>query len=198
MFIQVIKARTDDRDGLRRQFDSWKNDVKPGAKGYLGTTGGVADDGTVVMLARFESADAARQNSERDQQSSWWNETSKYLSGVEFHDCTEVDTAMGGGSNDAGFLQLIMGRCTNKERARELNAQAEGMLAPHRPDVIGTLTAWDGDWSCDAIYFSSEKAAREGEASMADAPEDVRKLYEEMPSLYADVTFVDVKQPYLD
>ena len=55
MFIQVIQGKTKDKAGLSRQNDSWGTDLEPGATGYLGMTGGVADDGTVIMLARFES-----------------------------------------------------------------------------------------------------------------------------------------------
>jgi hypothetical protein len=34
-------------------------DLEPGAKGYLGTTSGVTEQGDVFALVRFESAEAA-------------------------------------------------------------------------------------------------------------------------------------------
>ena len=63
--------------------------------GWLGTTSGVTDDGTFVALARFESPEAAQQNSDRPEQGAWWEQTAALFSGEpEFHDSTtvEVDT----------------------------------------------------------------------------------------------------------
>src|SRR3954452_2468637 len=108
MFIQVIQGTVNDAEHLRRQLAKWRSDVKPGAAGYLGTTGGVTDDGRSIAMVRFESEDAARAHSVRPEQGAWWNETAKAFSGdVTFRDCHDVDTMLGGGSNDAGFVQVI-------------------------------------------------------------------------------------------
>ena len=57
----------------------------------------MTDDGTFVALARFESEEAARRNSERSEQDQWWRETAKLYTGdVTFHDCPEV-VQMGSG-----------------------------------------------------------------------------------------------------
>ena len=55
MFVQVIEGKTSNPEGLRTQFDKWVAELQPGAKGYVGTTAGVAADGRVVAFARFES-----------------------------------------------------------------------------------------------------------------------------------------------
>ncbi len=68
MFIQVIQGKVSDEAGLRRCMDRWTEDVRPGATGFLGCTQGLCDDGTFIALARFESAEAARRNSERPEQ----------------------------------------------------------------------------------------------------------------------------------
>jgi hypothetical protein len=90
MFIQVITGKTSDRDGLRRQFDRWQQELQGGATGYLGSTGGVTDDGGVFMAARFESEEAARRNSAREEQGTWWAETEKFLENATFQDSAEV------------------------------------------------------------------------------------------------------------
>ena len=72
MFVQVIKGRTSDPEGLQRQAQRWISEVRPDAIGYLGGTFGVADDGTFVVLARFEDESSARANSERPEQQAWW------------------------------------------------------------------------------------------------------------------------------
>src|SRR2546423_841431 len=107
MFIQVIEGKVGDPELLRRQTEAWRREIKPGAKGYLGSTGGITPDGRGITLARFESEAAARANSERSEQGSWWNETAKAFDGeVTFRDCRDVDELLGGGSNDAGFVQI--------------------------------------------------------------------------------------------
>ena len=52
MFMQVIQGRVADRDGLRK-LDRWTAAIKPGATGWLGMTGGVADDGRFILCVRF-------------------------------------------------------------------------------------------------------------------------------------------------
>jgi hypothetical protein len=195
MFIQVIKGNTNDTDGLRRQLDRWQEEVRPGAKGYLGTTGGVADDGTAIFLARFESEEAARANSNRAEQGSWWNDTSKYFDGeVTFQDCKEADTTLAGGTDDAGFVQLMQGRARNKARLRELEQQLMPQMTEMRPDVIGSVRGWDGDRFTEAIYFTSEADARKGEENM---PQDGGQELEEFVSLVEDLTYIDLKDPWL-
>ena len=102
MFVQVIEGRTSNPDGLRAQFDKWVAEIQPGAKGYVGTTGGVAADGRVVVFARFASEDAARANSERAEQGAWWADTEKLLDDVQFSESSDVSQFLGGGSDEAG------------------------------------------------------------------------------------------------
>ena len=197
MFVQVIKGRTSDADGLRRQFDRWTEEVGGAAKGYLGTTGGVAPDGTAIFLARFESEDAARANSGRPEQDSWWNETSKYFDGdVTFRDCREVDTLQAGGSDSAGFVQIMQGRCKDKVRLAALEAEWMPKMAELRPDVIGSLRAWDGDYFTEAIYFTSEAEARKGEAAMNEQPGGDTDM-SEYTALVEDLTYIDLPDPWL-
>lgn len=195
MFVQVIQGRTTDAEGLRRQLDRWDEEVGRQAGGFLGSTGGVADDGTVIMLARFESEDAARANSGLAEQDSWWNETAKYFEGdVTFRDCTDVDTTLGGGSDSAGFVQVMQGRALDRARLTELEQELTAKLTELRPDVIGSLRAWDGDHFTEAIYFTSEAEARAGEAKMT---ETATPEMAEFGSLVEDMTYIDLKEPWL-
>ncbi len=73
MFVQVINGRTSQPEALAEAFDRWKAELSPGATGWLGSTGGVTDDGTVIAVARFESEEAARANSARPEQDAWWS-----------------------------------------------------------------------------------------------------------------------------
>ena len=195
MFVQVIQGRTSDAGGLRRQLERWQTEVRGGARGFLGTTGGVAEDGTAIFLARFESEEAARENSGRPEQDAWWSETVKYFDGdVTFRDCADADTTLGGGSDDAGFVQVMQGRVTYRARLQELEAEFMPRLAERRPDVIGSVRGWDGDRFVEAIYFTSEAEARKGEARMA---EDDDADIAEFESLVQDLSFIDLKEPWL-
>ena len=74
MFVQVIQGHVSDVAQVRAQLDEWVARVAPRAVGWLGTTSGVTADGNLVALARFESEEAAQQNSERTEQSAWWEQ----------------------------------------------------------------------------------------------------------------------------
>ncbi|GAA3470182.1 hypothetical protein [Nonomuraea roseola] len=198
MFIQVMRAGATDVSGLRAALDRWVEELSGGATGWLGTTAGVTDDGTFVNLARFESEQAARANSERPEQGEWWRETSKLLSGeVVFHDCPEVLPFLGGGSDDAGFVQVIEGRVRDVQRMRELNDLYESQFTDFRSDVLGGVAALWGEGSfTQAIYFTSEESAREGERRQP--PPELKALFEEEMSLYeGDLVYYDLRDPWL-
>ena len=42
-------------------------------------------------------------------------------------------------------------------------------MAEVRPDLLGSLTAWDGDFYTDVVYFTNEAEARVGEAKSLPA-----------------------------
>src|SRR4051794_38537138 len=71
MFIQIIQGKVSDADHLRRQLERWRKEIKPGAKGYLGHTGGVTADGRTIAMVRFESEADAKANSDRPEQGAW-------------------------------------------------------------------------------------------------------------------------------
>lgn len=52
MFVQVIQGRATDPQGLRSRWEAWDRELKPGSVGFLGSTAGIAEDGTFIMAAR--------------------------------------------------------------------------------------------------------------------------------------------------
>ncbi len=198
MFVQVIQGHIDNPAGLKAAMDRWMKDLAPGASGWLGSTTGVAPDGTAITLARFESAAAARTNSARPEQNAWWRETQKLYADVEFHDCTTVMTMLEGGSDDAGFVQVMEGQVTNPDRVGAVMAQSEDVLRSDRPELIGTVLAvHDDDQSrfTEAAYFTTESEARAGERK---SPSDAgRRLLQEEQSLRRDVTYFNFDHPWM-
>ena len=196
MFIQVMQGRIADAEHLRRQVDRWRSELKPGARGYLGATSGVTSDGRAITLVRFESEDAARANAARPEQSAWWAETAKAFDGdVTFHDCKETDSVAGGGSNDARFVQVVQGRAKNQKDMRKLLPTLEQRLREVRPEILGITIGWHGDGRfTQAVYFTSEEAARAGESATGN--EQLREQY--VSNIDGQPVFFDLTAPDLD
>ena len=196
MFVQVIQGQTSDVGAMRVQIEAWERDVKPGAIGFLGSTGGVTEDGEFITAARFDSEGSASANSDRAEQSAWWEETSKLFNGdPTFYDCTDVDEFGGGGSDDAGFVQVIQGYAKDKEKMKEMGRQMEQdqSMQERRPDVIGGIVAWGpNDGFSQFIYFTSEEQARKGEQAGAEDGDGPN-----WSDMVRDVKFLDLKDPWL-
>ncbi|MFI6291015.1 hypothetical protein ACIBEJ_05480 [Nonomuraea sp. NPDC050790] len=198
MFIQVIQGRVSDAAAMRAAAERWVRELAPGAPGWLGTTAGVTDDGTLVLLARFASRERAQRNSERPEQSDWWRQTERLFTGeVAFHDCDQVETYLGAGSDEAGFVQVIQGRVTDLERLRAIMADAEQDLARLRPDLIGGVAAVTGDGLyTEAAYFTGEEEAREGERR--PMPAELEAAFKEFAGLFeSGPVFHDLRDPWL-
>lgn len=198
MFVQVIQGQATDAEQLRAALDRWVQELAPGASGWLGSTAGVTDDGRFVALARFESEEAARRNSDRPEQGTWWAETSKLLTGeATFRDGRDVVVDLNGEPDDAGFVQIIQGRGSDPARARELMGQNTAEWAAFRPDIIGSVAVdHDGGAYTMALYFTSEAAAREGERK--EPPPELKAQMEQMDALHVGTPeFFDLKQAWL-
>jgi hypothetical protein len=198
VFVQVIQGQVTDSGKVRAAFDRWVQELAPGATGWLGSTAGVTEDGRFIALARFESEEAARRNSDRPEQDKWWTETSKLFTGeASFRDSNDVVVDVNGEPDDAGFVQVIQGRGSDPARARELMGQDASEWAAFRPDIIGSVGAGhDGGAYTMALYFTSEEAAREGERK--EPPPELKAQMDEMAALsVGEPEFFDLKQPWL-
>jgi hypothetical protein len=132
-------------------FSRWSAELAPGAKGWLGSTGG-ATDVTVDAVGDLDSA---------------------------------------------GFVQVMSGQVTDPDRAKQLMA-AQPDMRDLRPDVLGSVTVGhqEGRWT-SVLYFTSEAAARAGEAK--EMPPEAVKAMEQMqaPSV-GQPEFLDLRTPWLD
>ena len=91
MFAQIIRGKVSDPAGVRPIVDRWMTELGPTANGWLGSTGGITDGNDLFVLVRFESAEAARTNSEKPAQGAWWAEMEPLLDGgATFQDSDEV------------------------------------------------------------------------------------------------------------
>jgi len=196
MFVQMFEGRVSDRDGLRRQMDKWESELRAGAKGFLGSTAGVTDDGHAIVFARFESAAAAKANNDRPEQGRWWAETEKTFDGpVSFTDSEDTQTFLGGGSDDAGFVQIMKGSA-DRNQMREIDQAFEQHAPSWRTDILGVMRVWTGpETYVEAAYFKSEAEAREGEKK--EPPPELAEQMGEFEAMTANIEFLDLKEPWL-
>jgi hypothetical protein len=196
MFVQIIQGKTSQPDALRAAVDRWMEDLAPGATGWLGSTGGVTEDGRFIAAVRFESQEAARRNSERPEQDQWWVQAEKLFDGTPtFRDSSDVTVDLHGDPNQAGFVQIMQGRSSDPDRAKQLMDQDADKWAALRPDMIGSLSIGHDDGAYTMVmYFTSEDAAREGERK--EVPLELRTQMDEMNKLsVGEPVFFDLKQP---
>ena len=198
MFVQIVQGQVSDAAAARARFDTWMKDLQPGAVGWLGSTAGVTDDGTLIVLARFESEAAAQQNGDRPEQTAWWEETRKVFTGEpEFHNSSRVDVDLEGDPDQAGFVQIMQGRTTDPERARELMADDSVDWREYRPDILGSVNVeHDADAWTMALYFTSEEEAREGERKQP--PPEVEKAMQDLQQVsVGEPAYFDLREPWL-
>lgn len=197
MFIQVIEGRTNDPEAVHERLDIWERDLMPGAIGYLGSTGGCTSSGDFILIARFESRDAAQRNSDRPEQSAWWAETERHFDGpVRFHDSDDVELMTHGELDNAHFVQVMEGRYSDRNRLAELEREADPVLAKLRPELLGALMVYfpDAEFT-EVAYFTSEEEARRGERG--EVPAEFAPAFAEWGRLMNIEKYIDLPAPRL-
>ena len=197
MFIQIIQGRCSRPDELRMLIDKWRDEEAPHAIGWLGGTYGFTDDDMFVGVVRFDSRESAAANSQRPEQAAWADKMSKVMDGpVEYHDCQDVTLMMDGGSDTAGFVQVIRGRVDagSTDRLKSLMTDTD-LLHEMRPEIIGASLAIEDDGTfTETVAFTDEASARKGEQqAMPDMPADIRETLE---STMTGASFLDLHRPW--
>jgi hypothetical protein len=157
----------------------------------------VTDGGDAIGFARFETASDAAANSQRSEQGQRWAETEKCFDGeVRFTDSDDVDSFVAGGSDDAGFVQVMKGHGMDRDRVRALDEQFEAHAGSFRPDLLGGIRMWTGpDSYIEVAYFTDEAEARQGESN--EPPVELAAQMAEFEALMANVEFIDIRDPWL-
>lgn len=197
MFVQVITAKVKDAEAAKAGMEAWHAERATEAEGWLGTTAGITPDGQFVAIARFESEEAAMKNSDNPEQGRWWESFSQNLDGdASFFNTSETYLSGQGGSDKAGFVQVMNGKVNDTQKAKELDERMEGEVSGKRPDVMGSLTATGPDgtfWT--AIYFTSLEEARQGEKEMTENPPP--EMAEWGALMEGELKFYDLEDPIL-
>jgi hypothetical protein len=194
VFIQIIQGKCTKQDELRAAAKGWRAELSEGAIGWLGGTYGFTDDDQFMGVIRFESREAAMANSARPEQGAWAEKMMALMDGpVTFHDCDDVTLFMDGGSDRAGFVQIIQGKVDDPSRIKAMLADTS-MLHEMRPDIIGGTLAIEPDGTyTETIAFQDEDSARAGEKQ--EPPPEVRS---ELESMMAGARFYDLHHPWFE
>ena len=140
----------------------------------------------------------ARQNSDRPEQTAWWEQTVALFTGEPvFRNSTPVEADTPGDPSQAGFVQVMQGRSSDPDRARELVAGDPADWQEFRPDIFGTVSVGhDGDAWTMAIYFTSEEPAREGEQK--EPPPEMQEMMKRKDAFtIGEPVFFDPRDPWL-
>jgi hypothetical protein len=196
VFGQLITGTVTDREGFEHEAARWRDELKPNAIGFVGSTSGVSDEGRFVLAARFESEEAARANSDKPEQGEWWAAMEPHLADVEFLESTDVVIQGDGGSTDAGFVQVMEGRILDADAYDRMMAKMDemgGFMQEFRPDLLGSITLRAGDRYVDLIAFTTEAEAREGEQK--PIPDEMHAQFADMMTAFETERFTDLKSP---
>jgi hypothetical protein len=198
MFIQVIQGRATNPPGIRRDQGRWQRQLAADADGWLGSTTGITDDGWSVTVVHFASEAQARRNRDRPEQREWWRDAAQHLARIAVHDAPKVHTYRDGGSDQAGFVQVIQGHTDDLERMVSLGRDQEETLARDAPHILGMTLAEHADRPGDftqIVYFTSEQDARRLEQE--PAAEGDEPVLEQLRSLMTDLRCFDLRDPQL-
>ena len=189
MFIQVIQAKSDRHDEVRALMHEWAEMPDDGS-GFLGATYGFTDDDDFLGVIRFESKEKAMANSARPETDAMAKRMAELMGAPPtFYDCNDVTVWREGGSDDAGFVQIIQGKTDDPAGLKETMSADSDDFRQERPDIIGgTFALTDDGTFINTVAFTDEASAREGEKK-SSPPED-------MMSLMRDVKYFDLRDPW--
>ncbi len=191
MFIQVIQSTSSRHDEVRGLMHEWAEMPDDGSTGFLGATYGFTDDDDFLGVIRFESREKAMANSARPETDAMAQRMAELMdSPPTFYDCDDVTVWLEGGSDDAGFVQIIQGRTDDPDRLKEVMGDVpDDDMRRQRPDIIGgTFALTDDGTFINTVAFTDEASAREGEQDSSPP--------EEMQSLMQDLKYFDLRDPW--
>jgi hypothetical protein len=193
VFIQIMQARCTRQDEMRQVIDEASAGLAD-KTGWLGGTFGFTDDGRFVGVVRFESEEACRELTGSETAKAWLERARELCDEpVEVHESGDVTMVLEGGSDSAGFVQVMRGRIADQDRFRHLSSdEMMTMLHEMRPEVIGATLAVEPDGTfTETVAFTDESSARRGEQN--DMPAEVAA---DLGAAMADVEYLDLHKPW--
>ena len=161
MFVQIIEGRTKDGKALMAHGDTWEQRGRGGRR-RVPRGDGWRHRGRPSDLDRALRVGGGRPCQQRAARArAWWTEMAKHYDGEPtFTESSDVSEFMGGGSDDAGFVQVMKSKGVDRATVEKMDELFE-QYTDLRPDLLGGVRIWTGKDSCvDVAYFTSEAEAR--------------------------------------
>ena len=194
MFIQMVQGRCSRQDEMRGLVEDWCGSMAA-QPGWLGGTYGFTDDDRFIGIVRFDSHNACMDAAKMPDAATYWAAADALCDrGCEVHESEDVSIMLEGGSDRAGFVQVMRGRVGDADKFRHFMTDAEvtSMLHDTRPEIIGATLAIEQDGSfIETVAFTSEDAARKGEQT--EMPAEMQSDFE---SAMTDVEYLDLHHPW--
>ena len=179
---------------MRGLVDDWCGSMAD-RPGWLGGTYGFTDDGRFVGVVRFDSDTACRDSAATPEAPIWWAGAEALFDGsCRIHESADVSMMFDGGSDSAGFVQVMCGRVGDSDKLRHMMTDTEmtSMLHQARPEIIGATLAVEPDGTfVETVAFTDEDSARKGE--QLDMPDEIGQ---EMATAMSDVEYLDLHHPW--
>ena len=191
MFTRVIHGNAGSNgDEIRAALDARHAGLRREA-GYLGSTSGVSDDGTVFAVEVYSDAKAAKAAGDPEM-------TGLFSEPPQIVQCGTVETYMSDRDvANTGFVQIEVFRGVRD--LEEFRAVAKGFdnLAHLRPDLLWVLCSFTDDGTVYAAnHFTSEGDARAAEAG--EPPAEVIELIQRWGAIMNGVDYIDLRAPHVD
>jgi len=137
-------------------------------------------------------------NSNRPEQDAWAQKMMALMDGpMEYHDCDRVVLLLDGGSDDAGFVQVVRGRLAEPDAFETGMREMETLLHEARPEIIGATLAIEDDGTfTETVAFTDEAAAREAERRTAPESGPVHEAMAAWERMVSDLSFRDLHHPW--
>jgi len=194
MFIQMVQGDCTRQGDMRMLVDSWCAGIAD-EEGWLGGTYGFTDDGRFVGIARFTNAQACVDSAKRPGSAAFWALALELFDGaVGIHQSDDVTLMFDGGSEDAGFIQVLTGQLRDAAQMRYLLADQDmtAMLHASRPEILGATLAIGADGTfTETVAFTDEAMARQGETIRM--PEQVQRT---LDNAVAQVEYLNLRDPW--
>jgi hypothetical protein len=194
VFIQMVQGRCSRQDEMRGLVDDWCA-MMADRPGWLGGTYGFTDDDRFIGVVRFDSSTACEECASSPEAAMYWAGAEAIFDrGCEIHESEDVSMMLDGGSDSAGFVQVMKGRVADADRFRHgmTDTEMTNMLHEARPEIIGATLAMEPDGTfVETVSFTDEDAARKGERS--EMPAEMRSDFE---SAMAEVEYLDLHRPW--
>lgn len=167
MFIQLAQGECTREDDMRALVDDWCARMAH-QPGWLGGTYGFTDDHCFIGVVRYADREAwDRWCKDPDAASYWAAAEALFDEDCTVHESDDVLMLLDGGSDDAGFVQVLHGRIGDDAKLHQMFTDTEmtTMLHEARPEIIGATMAFHPDGTfTETVAFTDEAAARRGES----------------------------------